>query len=85
MIRPGPFGTKEVSRNVAAQASEVTGIDASLIKKALPLLAGLAMGALSKNSTASDPSESSLSDVFSSLTDGGLDIDDVVGLAKKFF
>ena len=43
------FGSKDVSRNVAAQAAADTGIDADLIKKALPLVAGLAMGALSKN------------------------------------
>jgi hypothetical protein len=29
--------------------------------------------------------EGSLSDVFSGLTDGGFDIDEVAGLAKKFF
>ena len=44
------FGSKDVSRQVASQAAESTGIDVNLIKKALPLLAGLAMGAVSKNS-----------------------------------
>ena len=39
------LGSKDVSRNVAAQAAGSTGIDSSLIKKALPLIAGLAMGA----------------------------------------
>ena len=33
------FGSKDVSRNVAAAASQETGIDSGLIKKALPLLA----------------------------------------------
>ncbi len=33
------LGSKDVSRNVAAQAAESTGIDASLIKKALPMIA----------------------------------------------
>lgn len=46
------FGSKEVSRNVAAAAESDTGIDASLIKKALPLLATLAMGAMNKKSSA---------------------------------
>ncbi|MDH3533434.1 MAG: DUF937 domain-containing protein, partial [Gammaproteobacteria bacterium] len=45
------FGSKDVSRNIAAQAAQETGIDASMIKKALPLLAGLAMGALSKKTS----------------------------------
>lgn len=42
------FGSKEVSRNVAARASEDTGLDAGLIKQALPMVAGLAMAALGK-------------------------------------
>lgn len=43
------------------------------------------MGALSKNSTAGGSLESSLSNVFSGLTDRGFDIDEIAGLAKKFF
>ncbi len=46
------FGSKDVSRQVAANAERDTGISASLIKKALPLLATLAMGAMSKKSEA---------------------------------
>ena len=42
------FGSKEVSRKVAAGAAESTGIDAAVLKKMLPLLASLAMGALAK-------------------------------------
>ncbi|MGB5353563.1 MAG: DUF937 domain-containing protein, partial [Woeseia sp.] len=42
------LGSKEVSRSVASDAAAKTGIDPSLIKKALPLLAGLAMGAMAK-------------------------------------
>src|SRR5690606_25171140 len=41
-------GSKEVSRNVAARAAEDTGLDTGLIKQALPIVAGLAMGVLSK-------------------------------------
>lgn len=85
------FGSKEVSRNVAAHAAKETGIDASIIKKALPLLAGLAMGAMSKKSSGGR-------DLGSSVNEGGLGplgdliggddgfgLDDVMGLAKKFF
>lgn len=79
------FGSKDVSRKVASQASEATGIDTGLIKKALPLLAGLAMGAVSKTSAAGDADESSLSGMFSGLAKDGFGVDDVVGLAKKFF
>lgn len=81
------FGSKDVSRNVAAQAAKDTGIDASLIKKALPLVAGLAMGALSKktNAGASDSGDL-LGGLVGSMrgSDGG-GIDDLLGMAKKLF
>ena len=79
------FGSKDVSRQVAARASESSGVEAGLIKKALPVLAGLAMGALSKKSDAG----SGLGDVLPSLLGGGDDdgfgFDDVMGIAKKLF
>jgi hypothetical protein len=40
------FGTKEVSRQVAANASAQTGIGADVLKKMLPMVASLAMAAL---------------------------------------
>lgn len=73
------FGSKDVSRNVAAQAAADTGIDPGLIKKALPLVAGLAMGALSKR-----PSSSGLGDLLGGGGDG-LGVDDLLGLAKRLF
>lgn len=79
------LGSKDASRNVAAQAAETTGIDVSLIKKALPMIAGLTMGAVSKSSDAGGSLTSSISDMFGSLIGDGFDVDDVVGLAKKFF
>jgi len=87
------FGSKDVSRNVAAVAAKDTGIDASLIKKALPLLATLAMGAMSKKTSAGR-------DIGASVTKGQLGplgdllgiggksssgLDDILGMAKKFF
>ncbi len=87
------FGSKDVSRNVAAAASKETGIDTNLIKKALPLLATLAMGAMSKKTAAGK-------DIGSSLSKGGLGslgdllnmggksgggLDDILGMARKFF
>ena len=81
------LGSKDVSRNVAAQAAESTGIDASLIKQALPLIAGLVMGAVSKDSNAGSSLGDSAGDLFGSLMGGadGFDVDDVLNLAKKFF
>lgn len=42
------FGSKDVSRAVAGRASEQTGIDSSVLKKMLPMVAMMAMGGLSK-------------------------------------
>lgn len=42
------FGSKDVSRKVAAGAAEKTGIDTGVLKQMLPLLATLAMGAMAK-------------------------------------
>jgi len=85
------FGSKDVSRNVAAHAAGETGIDAGIITKALPLLAGLAMAAMSKKTSAGR-------DLGPSINEGGLGplgdllggsdgfgLDDVLGMARKFF
>ena len=85
------FGSKDVSRNVAARAAQDTGIDAGLIKKALPLVAGLAMGALSKSSSPEAPAESDsgLGGLLGALVGGGSSsaggVDDLLDLAKRLF
>ena len=85
------FGSKDVSRNVAAHAASETGIDAGIIKKALPLLASLAMGAMSKKTSAgkelgSSVSKGGLGPLGDLLGGGdGFGLDDVLGMAKKFF
>jgi hypothetical protein len=85
------FGSKDVSRNVAAQAAQETGLDSVLIKKALPILAGLAMGALSKKGqgTTGQPDSGILGGLIGSLLGGGNNsgggLDDILGLAKKLF
>jgi hypothetical protein len=82
------FGSKDVSRNVATEASQSTGISAELIKKALPILAGLAMGAMSKKTSGTE-GQSGLGGIgalLGGLTGGGApDLDDLKGLARKFF
>ena len=86
------FGSKDVSRNVAGQAAENTGISVGLIKKALPMLAGLAMGVLSKKSgggselgkSSSNGGLGPLAGLIDEAGDG-VGLDDVLGLAKKFF
>ena len=42
------FGNKEKSREVAAGAAQKTGIDPAILKKMLPIVAAMAMGALAK-------------------------------------
>ena len=79
------FGSKDVSRGVAAKASERSGIDAGLIKKALPMIAGLAMGSLSKKSDAGSGLEGLLPSLLGGGDDDGFGLDDVMGLAKKLF
>jgi hypothetical protein len=48
------FGSKDVSRNVAAKAAQDTGLDAGALKKLLPLLAMVAGGLMSKQSGQGD-------------------------------
>lgn len=87
------LGSKDVSRNVAAAAAQDTGIDPGLIKKALPLLATLAMGAMSKKTSAGrdiEPSVErgglgSLGDIVGSLAGSKSGLDDILGMARKFF
>lgn len=87
------FGSKDVSRNVAAAAASETGVDAGLIKKALPLLATLAMGAMNKKShggrdlgsTASAGGLGPLGDLIGGLGGSGSGLDDILGMARKLF
>jgi hypothetical protein len=51
------LGSKDVSRNVAGAAATQTGVDAGTLKKMLPMLATVAMGALEKQSKAAGGSK----------------------------
>jgi hypothetical protein len=46
------FGSKQVSREVAARAAQQTGIGADLLKQMLPVIAAMMMGGLAKRSSA---------------------------------
>ena len=85
------LGSKDVSRQVAAQASAQTGISADVLKKMLPILATLAMGALSKGSApAGGTAAASGSGIFGMLgplldsNRNGSVADDVMGMLGKF-
>lgn len=48
------FGSKDVSREVASAAANKTGLELGALKKILPLVAAMAMGSLSKQSSGLD-------------------------------
>ena len=94
------LGNKDVSRQVASQAAEQTGIDTGVLKKMLPMVAGLAMGSLSPSNPAAAAPWPACSGATSKprprpggfcrafwmpMADGSM-ADDLLGMvAKKFF
>ncbi len=95
------FGSKDVSRQVAGEAAEQTGISAETLKKMLPMAATLAMGALSKKTSSAgsnglesllglaggQPQTRQLSGLAAILDQDkdGSVADDVAGFAKRLF
>jgi len=88
------FGSKDVSRNVAAHAASRTGISSSIIKKMLPVIATMAMGALSKKASSggllgstsrnlSSNDHGLISSFLDSDYDGSI-ADDLLSMAVKF-
>lgn len=88
------LGSKDVSRAVAARASQQTGVGTDVLKKMLPLAATLAMGALSRqtgggsafagdNRAASGGIMSMLEPMLDRNQNGSM-VDDVVGLVGGF-
>lgn len=53
------FGSKELSRAVAAQAAQATGIQQEILKQMLPVLASMIMGGLFKQTTAQPQADTS--------------------------
>jgi len=92
------LGSKDVSRNMAGHAAQKSGLDASLLKKMLPVVAAMAMGAMSKQQSGGGPlsglapqsagaSSSPGADLLTSFLDSDRDgsvMDDVLNLAQKF-
>ncbi len=84
------FGSKQVSRDVANQVSQKSGISSAVLKKMLPIVASLAMGAISKKviggNSASQVNRASSGGLISMLLDSDKDgsiWDDVIGIAAK--
>jgi hypothetical protein len=67
------FGSKDVSRGVAAQAANFSGLDAGLLKQMLPVVAAMVMGALAKNTMggASAQQGGGLGEILGSVLGGG--------------
>lgn len=89
------LGSKDVSRQVARAASQRSGIGEDLLKKMLPVVAGMVMGALSKQSTTMGAArdrqaggEGDLMGMFASFLDANRDgsiADDVLGMLGRLF
>lgn len=93
------LGSKDVSRQVAQRASQQTGIDVSILKKMLPLVAALVMGGLSSQQRPRVPSAApagglgsamgsagSLLDMLTPVLDSnrnGSALDDILGMAGR--
>ena len=77
--------------DVANELSAKSGVDASSISSLLPMLAPLVMGALNQKTNLGATDTSNTNDITSMLTnfidqdnDGSV-VDDLMGMAKKFF
>ena len=92
------FGSKEVSRTVAAGAEQQTGISSDLLKKMLPVVAMMVAGYMAKESSGSAGNGGGLGGLIGGLLGGGsktsvasmLDLngdgnplDDIIGMAGK--
>ena len=84
------FGNKDVSRHVTKRASKETGLSGTLLKKMLPVVASMVMGALGKKvlggggGRSRQESTGFLTKIFDRDKDGSM-IDDVLGMAFKAF
>ena len=89
------LGSKDASRKVAAEAAESTGIDLGILKKLLPMVATMAMGSLGKAQSSggalasmlgagSSAGGGMLTSFLDKDNDGSI-VDDLLGMAKKFF
>lgn len=81
------FGSKDVSREVANRAAKQSGLSSTLLKKMLPVVATLVMGAMSKKVLGSgSTNRASSGGILSSLLDSDRDgsiWDDVLGMAAR--
>jgi hypothetical protein len=89
------FGSKDVSRQVAAQAGAQTGLGSDVMKRMLPLVATLVMGAMSRQvasrggaSPASSAGAGGLLEMLGGALDQNRDgsaLDDILGTLGRTF
>jgi hypothetical protein len=88
------LGSKDVSRQVAQQAAERTGVGADILKKMLPVVATMIMGNLSRqtasaqSSAQASPAADNLMGMLGQFLDSNRDgsiVDDVLGIASRLF
>jgi hypothetical protein len=89
------FGSKEVSRQVAAQAGAQTGLGPEVMKRMLPLVATLVMGAMSRQAApgrGSAPTRGAGAGGLLEMLGGALDrnrdgsaVDDILGTIGRTF
>ncbi|MCC7236513.1 MAG: DUF937 domain-containing protein [Bryobacterales bacterium] len=88
------FGSKDVSRQVAGAASAQTGIGSDILKQMLPVVAAMAMGALSKQASGNTAAAAAprggggILDMIGPMLDrdgDGSAADDVMGLVSRMF
>lgn len=84
------LGSKDVSRQVATRAAAQTGLDPSILKAALPIVAAMMMGAMAKQggtaARAGATPGGGLMDMLSPMLDSNRDgsiVDDVMGMLGK--
>jgi len=75
------FGSKEVSREVASRASAKSGVDSSILKKMLPMVAMMAMGSLGKQTRGGGGLQSALTGMaMQQLMGGGAEAGGLSGI-----
>jgi hypothetical protein len=89
------FGSKDVSRQVAARAAQSSGVGPDLLRQMLPVVAAMVMGSMSKQANAKPAAAgagaglpgSGLMDMLGPMLDTNRDgsmMDDVAGMLGKF-
>jgi hypothetical protein len=89
------FGSKDVSRQVASRAAAQTGLSEDVLKRMLPMVAALMMGAMARQATQGGgrlaqpaPAGGGLMGMLGATLDQNRDgsmIDDVIGLLGRSF